>query len=172
MTKNPDFPKLYGVLAGYSFKDDKTEQYIGHGATGYFSSKACIIQTTAEPGCHIDYMDEMITSTKDTFYLVSHPNLTWIATDDEKVFKIPDVIRYTTENMGFNFMYGRVKIGGFYRMGIVETTYPSLEGYYFSLITPAGKKWLNEFEVLSCSSKSELTCGNVVKYNEINLLIN
>lgn len=148
--------ETFGFHGGISFRDNITKQFVGFGSSCEDEDKVpCYIATTTKnSGCYIPCGTEKVDK-NFAFYLASNPKLTWIPTDVNRMRKIPDSIRLKGNN--FTFMFGRSFHKGNYRLGKIITNSKINE---FRMQTSDGEITLkNNFEVLSCSSEVEFSCG-------------
>jgi hypothetical protein len=160
---NPKAPEFDGFEGGVSYKDNLTKQYVGYGGPcgGYNTVPGFIDTTAANPGCLITACEGGdVFDNKTAFYLLSHPNLTWIKTDIKNTLKIFDAVKIYWGSRP-TFMFGRIKVANFYRFGFIWSQDQDQNMFIFKSQN-GNAVTSSEFEILSCSSPVESSCGKFV----------
>jgi hypothetical protein len=159
-------PEVDGFVGGISLKDNQTKQYVGYGGSceDLFPVPGFINTRATYPGCFYSCGEEKFEN-KTSFYLLSHPNLTWIPSDVEKMMKIFDSVSVRTFGGWFNpqFLIGRVMYKGNYRVGNIVANYNKVQKFRMQ---DEGREISLErdFEVLSCSSDTGTACGKYISF--------
>lgn len=185
-------PDIYGFRGGTEY--DGSPTYVGYGNNDDCTPKqnpcpGYILLNTEFPSVRMtcSSFNGMTFDSKDSHYLLNHPNLKWVNTNISDLMNIDDAL--TIESQYWKFMFGRILFRGEYRLGKVQlNNYKRNKmGLYISqsnfdvLYFPTG------FQVLTCSDSHvnektscsnggigencQLPCGNISKIHGIILSI-
>lgn len=148
---NPNGPAMNGFAAGIYMKDNST-QFVGY---GHYPSTSPLFVTSPSstfillnpPGALMSGGNGTLDNTK-AFYLLNHPSLTWILTNQTEMMNLPNTIKL---NLGtYPYFFGRVMYNGSYRVGKVHAGNGAF-GLWIQLVTNE-IRISDLFEVLTCSS--------------------
>lgn len=145
--------------------DGVTKQFIGYGSSCDNDPLVpCYIDTTkSKRGCYIPCKTAVFDNIT-AFYLLAHPDLTWIKTDANKMMKISNALKLSSD--GVPLMFGRVSYNGNYQVGKVFAG-PQLYGLYIQ-VEYFMTKVTQSFEILTCKSSKNRTATNTTNDENFN----
>jgi hypothetical protein len=174
---DPKAPELYGFQGGAiksDYNDSFVEQYVGYHTNCLSNTRTpgYINTRLDKAGCYAwcYWGQKLVFDSSSSYFLLSHPNLTWISTDRYKIKMISDVLKFRDDAEGIDKWFGRVMYKGLFRVGTINNYFRDTDDMYsttpklFVQTEDGLLQFTKGLEVLSCSSDTESSCGKLIIY--------
>lgn len=103
---------------------------------------------TNPPGVVLAAVGEVLDN-KTSFYLLNHPSLTWVATNNTDMMTLPNTLKLNAGG-SWPYFYGRVMYNGSYRVGKLHAGGGAFG--FWVWIEPVQFSSTSGFEVLTCAT--------------------